>query len=113
MLVVASAYFGVMEFEAAGFSAFKAAAYGYSRSSEDVSAYAAVKVRVRKGFSLRNMSLCVMDGVRDMWYRRVSFEFDVGVVSRVVEFSVESRDKWTRRLRLSRTLAVKVELVDI
>uniref|UniRef100_A0A452S9N3 SH2B adaptor protein 2 n=1 Tax=Ursus americanus TaxID=9643 RepID=A0A452S9N3_URSAM len=71
-------------------AALKAAAYGHSRSSEDVSTQAAAKARVRKGFSLRNMSLCVVDGP-----------------------PAEPRDKWTRRLWLSRTLAAKVELVDI
>nr|XP_025875398.1 SH2B adapter protein 2 [Vulpes vulpes] len=57
-------------------AALKAAAYGHSRSSEDVSTQAAAKARVRKGFSLRNMSLCVVDGVRDMWHRRASPEPD-------------------------------------
>ncbi|KAK2498910.1 hypothetical protein MC885_010225 [Smutsia gigantea] len=92
-------------------AALKAAAYGHSRSSEDVTAHAAAKARVRKGFSLRNMSLCVVDGVRDMWHRRASPEPDAA--PRAVETPAEPRDKWTRRLRLSRTLAAKVELVDI
>ncbi|XP_037054208.1 SH2B adapter protein 2 isoform X4 [Peromyscus leucopus] len=94
-------------------SALKAAAYGHSRSSEDVSAHAATKARVRKGFSLRNMSLCVVDGVRDLWHRRASPEPDAGATPRVAEPASEPRDKWTRRLRLARTLAAKVELVDI
>lgn len=92
--------------------ALKAAARGHSRSSEDVSAAApGPKARVRKGFSLRNMSLCVVDGVRDMWHRRASPEPDPA--QRTPEPPSEPRDKWTRRLRLSRTLAAKVELVDI
>lgn len=91
--------------------ALKAATHGHSRSSEDVSAPAAARTRVRKGFSLRNMSLCVVDGVRDMWHRRASPEPDA--TPRTTETSTEPRDKWTRRLRLSRTLAAKVELVDI
>ncbi|XP_076417451.1 SH2B adapter protein 2 isoform X2 [Peromyscus maniculatus bairdii] len=94
-------------------SALKAAAYGHSRSSEDVSAHAATKARVRKGFSLRNMSLCVVDGVRDLWHRRASPEPDAGATPKVAEPASEPRDKWTRRLRLARTLAAKVELVDI
>ncbi|XP_023050253.1 SH2B adapter protein 2 isoform X2 [Piliocolobus tephrosceles] len=102
-----------MEPEPADTSALKAAPYGHSRSSEDVSTHAATKARVRKGFSLRNMSLCVVDGVRDMWHRRSSPEPDAGASPRVAEPSAEARDKWTRRLRLSRTLAAKVELVDI
>ncbi|XP_070340483.1 SH2B adapter protein 2 isoform X4 [Equus asinus] len=113
VLVAAPASPGAMEPEAAGPPALKAAGYGHSRSSEDVSAHAAAKARVRKGFSLRNMSLCVMDGVRDMWHRRASPEPDVGAAPRAAEPPAEPRDKWTRRLRLSRTLAAKVELVDI
>lgn len=100
-----------MEQEPAGPAALKAAAYGHSRSSEDVTAHAAAKARVRKGFSLRNMSLCVVDGVRDMWHRRASPEPDTA--PRAVEPPAEPRDRWTRRLRLPRTLAAKVELVDI
>nr|XP_035928339.1 SH2B adapter protein 2 [Halichoerus grypus] len=102
-----------MEPEMSGPAALKAAAYGHSRSSEDVSTQAAAKARVRKGFSLRNMSLCVVDGVRDMWHRRASPEPDAGTPPRAAEPPAEPRDKWTRRLRLSRTLAAKVELVDI
>ncbi|KAL4669576.1 hypothetical protein H8959_008130 [Pygathrix nigripes] len=102
-----------MEPEPTDTSALKAAPYGHSRSSEDVSTHAATKARVRKGFSLRNMSLCVVDGVRDMWHRRSSPEPDAGASPRAAEPSAEPRDKWTRRLRLSRTLAAKVELVDI
>ncbi|XP_042636955.1 SH2B adapter protein 2 [Orycteropus afer afer] len=101
-----------MEPETARSPALKAAAYGHSRSSEDVSvAHAAAKARVRKGFSLRNMSLCVVDGVRDMWHRRA--EPEAGAAPRAAEPPAEPRDKWTRRLRLTRTLAAKVELVDI
>lgn len=100
-----------MEPGPAGPPALKAAPYGHSRSSEDVSATAAAKARVRKGFSLRNMSLCVVDGVRDMWHRRASPEPDAA--PRAAEPPAEPRDKWMRRLRLSRTLAAKVELVDI
>ncbi|CAD7684011.1 unnamed protein product [Nyctereutes procyonoides] len=66
-------------------AALKAAAYGHSRSSEDVSTQAAAKARVRKGFSLRNMSLCVVDGVRDMWHRRASPEPDAGAAPRAAE----------------------------
>ncbi|XP_051017228.1 SH2B adapter protein 2 isoform X2 [Acomys russatus] len=94
-------------------SALKVATYGHSRSSEDVSAHSATKARVRKGFSLRNMSLCVVDGVRDLWHRRSSPEPDAGSTPKAAEPSSEPRDKWTRRLRLARTLAAKVELVDI
>ncbi|GAB1290283.1 SH2B adapter protein 2 [Apodemus speciosus] len=94
-------------------STLKTATYGHSRSSEDVSAHAATKARVRKGFSLRNMSLCVVDGVRDLWHRRSSPEPDAGATPKTTEPTSEPRDKWTRRLRLARTLAAKVELVDI
>lgn len=88
-----------------------ASSCGHSRSSEDVSVHAVAKARVRKGFSLRNMSLCVVDGMRDMWHRRSSPEPDA--TPRAAEAPAEPRDKWTRRLWLSRTLAAKVELVDI
>lgn len=94
-------------------SALKTATYGHSRSSEDVSAHVATKARVRKGFSLRNMSLCVVDGVRDLWHRRASPEPEGGATPKTTEPVSEPRDKWTRRLRLARTLAAKVELVDI
>ncbi|XP_073931784.1 SH2B adapter protein 2 isoform X2 [Castor canadensis] len=103
-----------MEPEPAETPALKAATTcGHSRSSEDASTHLAAKTRVRKGFSLRNMSLGVVDGVRDMWHRRASPEPDAGATPRATEPSAEPRDKWTRRLRLSRTLAAKVELVDI
>lgn len=88
--------------------ALPAAGGGHARSPEDV---AAAKARVRKGFSLRSMSLCVVDGVRDMWHRRASPEPDA--TPRAPEPPAEARDRWTRRWRLSRTLAAKVELVDI
>ncbi|XP_077397661.1 SH2B adapter protein 2 [Festucalex cinctus] len=53
--------------------AHKVSALGQSRSSEDVSA-SQPKARFKKGFSLRNMSLCVVDGVKEMWHRRASPE---------------------------------------
>ncbi|XP_023662986.1 SH2B adapter protein 2-like isoform X2 [Paramormyrops kingsleyae] len=48
----------------------KAWALGQSRSSEDVSA----GDPVGKGLSLRKISLCVVDSVRDIWQRRASPE---------------------------------------
>ncbi|XP_023570343.1 SH2B adapter protein 2 isoform X1 [Octodon degus] len=101
-----------MEPEVAASPGLKVATCGHSRSSEDVSG-SATKARARKGFSLRNMSLCVVDGMRDMWHRRASPEPDTSTAPRAAEPPAEPRDKWTRRLRLSRTLAAKVELVDI
>uniref|UniRef100_A0A8C9VRA0 SH2B adaptor protein 2 n=1 Tax=Scleropages formosus TaxID=113540 RepID=A0A8C9VRA0_SCLFO len=56
-------------------SAHKAPVLGQSRSSEDVSAGHS-KVCFKKGFSLRNVSLCVVDGVREIWHRRSSPEPD-------------------------------------
>ncbi|XP_049621558.1 SH2B adapter protein 2-like [Suncus etruscus] len=56
-----------------------AALHGHLRSSEDVSSSlgpAVPKTRVHKGFSLRNMSLCVVDCVHDLWHRRASPEPD-------------------------------------
>lgn len=55
--------------------AHKVSALGQSRSSEDVSV-SHPKARFKKGFSLRNMSLCVVDGVKEMWHRRASPEPD-------------------------------------
>jgi len=56
-------------------STHKVSALGQSRSSEDVSV-SHPKARFKKGFSLRNMSLCVVDGVKEMWHRRASPEPD-------------------------------------
>ncbi|XP_060029438.1 SH2B adapter protein 2 isoform X2 [Erinaceus europaeus] len=61
---------------------------GHSRSSEDLSA----RARVRKGFSLRNLSLCVAGGVRDLWPRRGGPEGP----------AEPARERWPRRLRLPR-----------
>ena len=48
-----------------------------------------------------------------MWHLRASPEPDGAAAPRTAEPSAEPRDKWMRRLRLSWTLAAKVELVDI
>ncbi|XP_020861386.1 SH2B adapter protein 2 isoform X3 [Phascolarctos cinereus] len=95
--------------------AHKVSSYGHSRSSEDVSFSAAAKPRFKKGFSLRNMSLCVVDGVKEMWHRRASPEPEAGQPSglRGGEPPAEPREKWAHRLRLSRGPASKVELADI
>ncbi|XP_036264869.1 SH2B adapter protein 2 isoform X1 [Pipistrellus kuhlii] len=108
--VLGAAPLGAMEAPPA---ALPAAACGHSRSNEDVSAEAAAaRARgARKGFSLRNVSLCVADGVRDLWHRRAP---EPDAAPRAPEPRAEAaRDRWTRRWRLSRTLAAKVELVDI
>ncbi|XP_068945533.1 SH2B adapter protein 2 [Petaurus breviceps papuanus] len=93
----------------------KVSSYGHSRSSEDVSFRASAKPRFKKGFSLRNMSLCVVDGVKEMWHRRASPEPEAGQPSglRGGEPPAEPREKWAHRLRLSRGPASKVELADI
>ncbi|KAJ8402214.1 hypothetical protein AAFF_G00370790 [Aldrovandia affinis] len=75
----------------------KAAALGQSRSSEDVSGRFNPKARFKKGFSLRNMSLCVVDGVKEIWHRRASPEPDAGRRA-----NGEAGDKWSHRLRLSK-----------
>ncbi|XP_036623590.1 SH2B adapter protein 2 isoform X1 [Trichosurus vulpecula] len=95
--------------------AHKVSSYGHSRSSEDVSFRASAKPRFKKGFSLRNMSLCVVDGVKEMWHRRASPEPEAGQPSglRGGEPPAEPREKWAHRLRLSRGPASKVELADI
>ncbi|KAJ8342949.1 hypothetical protein SKAU_G00328770 [Synaphobranchus kaupii] len=88
----------------------KAAALGQSRSSEDVSASRLnPKTRFKKGFSLRNMSLCVVDGVKEIWHRRASPEPDAGRRA-----NGELGDKWTHRLRLSKgSQGHKAELLEV
>uniref|UniRef100_A0A8B9GN74 SH2B adapter protein 2 n=1 Tax=Amazona collaria TaxID=241587 RepID=A0A8B9GN74_9PSIT len=84
----------------------KVSSYGQSRSSEDVSIHAAAKPKFKKGFSLRNMSLCVVDGMKEMWHRKSSPEPGA-------EEPGDPREKWTHKLRLSKVPSSKVELVDI
>ncbi|XP_044531567.1 SH2B adapter protein 2 [Gracilinanus agilis] len=95
--------------------AHKVSSYGHSRSSEDVSFRATAKPRFKKGFSLRNMSLCVVDGMKEMWHRRAPPEPEAGQPSGPGggEPPAEPREKWAHRLRLSRGPASKVELADI
>ncbi|MBN3309017.1 SH2B2 protein, partial [Amia calva] len=88
--------------------AHKVSALGQSRSSEDVSA-GHPKAKFKKGFSLRNMSLCVVDGVKEIWHRRSSPEPDSGRRA-----NGEAGDKWSQRLRLSRaSQAPKADLLEI
>ncbi|NXA03792.1 SH2B2 protein, partial [Sapayoa aenigma] len=102
----------------------KVSSYGQSRSSEDVSIHAAVKPKFKKGFSLRNMSLCVVDGMKEMWHRKSSPEpgAEAAPGGRRVEREPwpaggkepgDPREKWTHKLRLSKVPSSKVELVDI
>uniref|UniRef100_F6VVV9 PH domain-containing protein n=1 Tax=Monodelphis domestica TaxID=13616 RepID=F6VVV9_MONDO len=95
--------------------AHKVSSYGHSRSSEDVSFRATAKPRFKKGFSLRNMSLCVVDGMKEMWHRRAPPEPEAGPLPAPGggEPPAEPREKWAHRLRLSRGPASKVELADI
>lgn len=88
----------------------KAGALGHSRSSEDVSASRLnPKARFKKGFSLRNMSLCVVDGVKEIWHRRAPPEPDTGRRA-----NGELADKWSHRLRLSRgSQGHKAELLEV
>ncbi|XP_036381558.1 SH2B adapter protein 2-like isoform X1 [Megalops cyprinoides] len=87
----------------------KAAALGQSRSTEDMSARPNPKARFKKGFSLRNMSLCVVDGVKEIWHRRASPEPDAGRRA-----NGEAGDRWSQRLRLSKgSQAHKAELLEI
>ncbi|KAG9278509.1 SH2B adapter protein 2 [Astyanax mexicanus] len=77
----------------------KVAALGQSRSSEDVSlGHHHPKARFKKGFSLRNMSLCVMDGVREIWHRRASPEGD----RKANGGEASGPDRWSQKLRLPR-----------
>uniref|UniRef100_A0A670XYC2 SH2B adapter protein 2 n=1 Tax=Pseudonaja textilis TaxID=8673 RepID=A0A670XYC2_PSETE len=87
----------------------KVSSYGQSRSSEDVSVHSSSKTKFKKGFSLRNMSLCVVDGMKEMWHRRSSPEPGVEAVQK----HIDSREKWTHKLWLSKGQSSKVDLVDI
>ncbi|NWI22843.1 SH2B2 protein, partial [Sula dactylatra] len=102
----------------------KVSSYGQSRSSEDVSIHAAAKPKFKKGFSLRNMSLCVVDGMKEMWHRKSSPEpgAEAAPGGRRAEREPwpagskepgDPREKWTHKLRLSKVPSSKVELVDI
>ncbi|NXP50417.1 SH2B2 protein, partial [Heliornis fulica] len=102
----------------------KVSSYGQSRSSEDVSIHAATKPKFKKGFSLRNMSLCVVDGMKEMWHRKSSPEpgTEAAPGGRRAEREQwpaggkepgDPREKWTHKLRLSKVPSSKVELVDI
>uniref|UniRef100_A0A8V5GNB6 SH2B adapter protein 2 n=1 Tax=Melopsittacus undulatus TaxID=13146 RepID=A0A8V5GNB6_MELUD len=88
----------------------KVSSYGQSRSSEDVSIHAAAKPKFKKGFSLRNMSLCVVDGMKEMWHRKSSPEEPWPAGGKEPG---DPREKWTHKLRLSKVPSSKVELVDI
>ncbi|XP_051786747.1 SH2B adapter protein 2 isoform X2 [Erpetoichthys calabaricus] len=86
----------------------KVSAYGQSRSTEDVS-MGHPKAKFKKGFSLRNMSLCVVDGVKEIWHRRSSPEPDQGRRA-----NSESGEKWSQRLRLTKASQTpKAELLEI
>ncbi|XP_031439974.1 SH2B adapter protein 2 [Clupea harengus] len=82
---------------------------GQSRSSEDVSlshthplthTHTHPRQCFRKGFSLRNMSLCVVDGVREIWQRRASPEPE-GAGQR--RSNCAEAGPWSQRLRLKAT----------
>ncbi|NXJ62449.1 SH2B2 protein, partial [Rostratula benghalensis] len=103
----------------------KVSSYGQSRSSEDVSIHATTKPKFKKGFSLRNMSLCVVDGMKEMWHRKSSPEpgAEAAPGGRRAEREPwpagggkepgDPREKWTHKLRLSKVPSSKVEQVDI
>ncbi|KAM5181239.1 SH2B adapter protein 2 [Mantella aurantiaca] len=101
----------------------KVSSYGHSRSSEDVSVHGSSKPKFKKGFSLRNMSLCVVDGMKEMWHRKSSPEPSLDNVqikrserehcTSVNKEQGETREKWTHKLRLSKMQAAKIDVVDI
>ncbi|CAH2219864.1 SH2B adapter 2 isoform X1 [Pelobates cultripes] len=101
----------------------KVSSYGQSRSSEDVSVHGSSKPKFKKGFSLRNMSLCVVDGMKEMWHRKSSPEpsLDNGQIRKSErehctvgnKEHAEPREKWTHKLRLSKMQASKIDVVDI
>uniref|UniRef100_A0A3Q0SF88 SH2B adapter protein 2 n=1 Tax=Amphilophus citrinellus TaxID=61819 RepID=A0A3Q0SF88_AMPCI len=95
----------------------KVSALGQSRSSEDVSV-SHPKARFKKGFSLRNMSLCVVDGVKEMWHRRASPEPDAPSGARKANGGgggeAGGGEKWSQKLRLPRgSQGHKAELLEI
>ncbi|XP_040902926.1 SH2B adapter protein 2 [Toxotes jaculatrix] len=103
--------------------AHKVSALGQSRSSEDVSVNHP-KARFKKGFSLRNMSLCVVDGVKEMWHRRASPEPDAPSGARKANGGgagggggggeAAGGEKWSQKLRLPRgSQGHKAELLEI
>uniref|UniRef100_A0A8C3IWT9 SH2B adaptor protein 2 n=1 Tax=Chrysemys picta bellii TaxID=8478 RepID=A0A8C3IWT9_CHRPI len=98
--------YNIVPFQA---QAHKVSSYGHSRSSEDVSVHATSKPKFKKGFSLRNMSLCVVDGMKEMWHRKSSPEPGV----EATQGGRRSEREWTHKLRLSKVQSSKVELVDI
>lgn len=92
----------------------KMATVSQSRSSEDVS-LGRRKARFKKGFSLRNMSLSVVDGVKEIWHRRASPEPDPSGSSRRTN-GAESMgsEHWSQKLRLPRaSQGHKAELLEI
>lgn len=101
----------------------KVSSYGQSRSSEDVSVHATLKPKFKKGFSLRNMSLCVVDGMKEMWHKRSSPEpgpeatqgrrSDREQCPSGNKEHNDSKEKWTYKLRLSKGQSSRVELLDI
>ncbi|KAM7413034.1 hypothetical protein PAMA_020422 [Pampus argenteus] len=100
--------------------AHKVSALGQSRSSEDVSV-SHPKARFKKGFSLRNMSLCVVDGVKEMWHRRASPEPDAPAGARKANggggggvSEAAGGERWSQKLRLPRgSQGHKAELLEI
>uniref|UniRef100_A0A4W3IGE3 SH2B adaptor protein 2 n=1 Tax=Callorhinchus milii TaxID=7868 RepID=A0A4W3IGE3_CALMI len=86
---------------------------GHSRSSEDVST---AQPRFKKGFSLRNMSLCVVDGVRDMLqWGGASGEplLDAPQGHGPDPGDKSEGEKWSHRLRLTKASSPRVQLLDI
>ncbi|XP_037835348.1 SH2B adapter protein 2 isoform X2 [Kryptolebias marmoratus] len=99
----------------------KVSVLGQSRSSEDVSV-SHPKARFKKGFSLRNMSLCVVDGVKEMWHRRASPEPDAPPGNRRANGGgggggggeTGGGERWSQKLRLPRgSQGHKAELLEV
>ncbi|XP_072325221.1 SH2B adapter protein 2 isoform X1 [Scyliorhinus torazame] len=99
--------------------------FGHSWSSEDVSVNVSGRPKFKKGFSLRNMSMCMVDGMKEILQWRSSAEplLDAGHGRRPDgedtsgnKLESEVRDRWSHkleRLRLTRSSSAKVELLDI
>ncbi|TRY89073.1 hypothetical protein DNTS_009798 [Danionella cerebrum] len=90
----------------------KMVAVSQSRSSEDVS-LGRRKARFKKGFSLRNMSLSVVDGVKEIWHRRASPE-PPDPSKRTNGADSVGSEHWSQKLRLPRaTQGHRPELLEI
>ncbi|XP_069741041.1 SH2B adapter protein 2 isoform X2 [Narcine bancroftii] len=95
---------------------------GHSRSSEDICLSDSARPKFKKGFSLRNMSMCVVDGMKEILQWRPSAEPLLGARPDGDEDSsgsgheCEAHDKWSQkleRLHFTKVPSIRVEVQDI